>query len=100
MIKKEEIESQLSLGAKFEALSEEQKNKYGIRYGVIISNVGNGKLKKAGVPKDFILTRLNNKAVNSQEDVENIIKTLSPGDGVLLQGYRSDGRPDYFAFGI
>ena len=100
MIKKEEIESQLSLGAKFEALSEEQKNKYGIQYGVIISNVGNGKLKKAGVPKDFILTRLNNKAVNSQDDVENIIKTLSPGDGVLLQGYRSDGRPDYFAFGI
>jgi len=37
--------------------------------------------------------------VGSQEDVARILGSLQPGDGVLLQGYRPDGRPDYFAFG-
>ncbi len=100
MLKKQDIDSKLSLGATFETLSDEQKNRYGIRSGLIISEVGDGKLAKAGVPNGFILTRLNNKAVNSQKEVEEIVKSLNSGDGILLQGYRSDGRPDYFAFGL
>jgi hypothetical protein len=43
---------------------------------------------------------LNNSPVSSQDDVRKILGQLNPGDGVLLQGYRPDGRPDYFAFGL
>ncbi|CAI8279383.1 MAG: Periplasmic pH-dependent serine endoprotease DegQ [Owenweeksia sp. TMED14] len=100
MLKKEEIASRLSLGGTFETLSDAQKNKYGLSSGVIITEIGDGKLKKAGIPAGFILTRLNNKTVNSQKDVEGILKKLNSGDGVLMQGYRSNGRPDYFAFGL
>ncbi|NDD36254.1 MAG: deoxyribonuclease HsdR, partial [Flavobacteriia bacterium] len=72
----------------------------GLRGGVKITNVGNGKLKEAGVPNGFILIKLNNSPVSSQDDVRKILGQLNPGDGVLLQGYRPDGRPDYFAFGL
>jgi serine protease Do len=100
VIKKEDLEEMQTLGATFEALSQEDRGRYGLRGGVKITNVGNGKLKEAGVPNGFILIKLNNSPVSSQDDVRKILGQLNPGDGVLLQGYRPDGRPDYFAFGL
>ena len=100
MIKKEEVAERQTLGAVFEALTDDEKGRYGLRSGVKIADVGTGKLKQAGVPNGFILLKLNNTLVASQDDVKKIIGSLNPGDGVLLQGYRPDGRPDYFAFGL
>jgi S1-C subfamily serine protease len=99
VLKKEDMVAMKTLGATFEALSTEDKGRYGLRSGVKITEVGQGKIADAGVPKGFILVKLNNLPVASQEDVERILGSLQPGDGVLLQGYRADGRPDYFAFG-
>ena len=99
VLKKEDMVAMKTLGATFEALSTEDKGRYGLRSGVKITEVGQGKIGDAGVPKGFILVKLNNLPVASQEDVERILGSLQPGDGVLLQGYRADGRPDYFAFG-
>jgi serine protease Do len=100
VVKKEDLEEMQTLGATFEALSQEDRGRYGLRSGVKITDVGNGKLKEAGVPNGFILIKLNNSPVSSQDDVRKILGQLNPGDGVLLQGYRPDGRPDYFAFGL
>ncbi len=99
VLKKEDVVALNTMGARFEPLSNEEKNKYGLRKGVKITEVGQGKIANAGVPKGFILVKLNNSQVGSQEDVERILASLQSGDGVLLQGYRPDGRPDYFAFG-
>ncbi|MFM1884289.1 MAG: hypothetical protein RL168_473 [Bacteroidota bacterium] len=100
VVKKEDLEDMQTLGATFESLSAEDRGRYGLRGGVKITSVGNGKLKEAGVPNGFILIKLNNMPVSSQDDVKKILGQLNPGDGVLLQGYRPDGRPDYFAFGL
>ena len=100
VVRKEDLEEMQTLGATFEALSQEDRGRYGLRSGVKIIDVGNGKLKEAGVPNGFILIKLNNSPVSSQDDVRKILGQLNPGDGVLLQGYRPDGRPDYFAFGL
>jgi serine protease Do len=99
VLKKEDVVALQTLGASFETLTQEDKGKYGLRSGVKITDVGTGKIAQAGVPKGFILVKLNNSPVGSQEDVERILGSLQPGDGVLLQGYRPDGRPDYYAFG-
>ena len=99
VLKKEDVVALQTLGASFETLTQEDKGKYGLRSGVKITDVGTGKIAQAGVPKGFILVKLNNSPVGSQEDVARILGSLQPGDGVLLQGYRPDGRPDYFAFG-
>ena len=100
MVKKEDLEDRQTLGATFETLTQDEKGQYGLRSGVKISDVGEGKLKEAGVPDGFILVKINNTLVGSQEDVKRVLGQLNPGDGVLLQGYRPDGRPDYFAFGL
>lgn len=99
VLKKEDVIALKTLGASFEALSAEDKGRLRLRSGVKITDAGEGKIAEAGVPKGFILVKLNNMPVTSQEDVERILGSLKPGDGVLLQGYRADGRPDYFAFG-
>ena len=99
VLKKEDVVALQTLGASFETLTQEDKGKYGLRSGVKITDVGTGKIAQAGVPKGFILVKLNNSPVGSQEDVERILGSLQPGDGVLLHGYRPDGRPDYYAFG-
>ena len=68
--------------------------------GVLSDFHWDGKLAEAGVPAGFILVKLNNKLVNSADDVAKILGELGPGDGVLLQGYRPNGRAEVFAFAL
>ena len=100
VLKKEDLAVSSSLGAEFEPLSPNDKARYGLRSGVRITNPGEGKLAQAGVPKGFILVKLNNKLVSSAQDVAAILGELGPGDGVLLQGYRPNGSADVFAFAL
>ena len=97
---KDEMTGQGLLGAQIEALSTDQKREMGLRYGVVVTDPGNGKLKRAGVPKGFIIVKVNNELIRSAEDMENLLKDLKQGDGVLMQGYHPNGKPDYFAFGM
>ena len=100
VLKKEDMASLQSLGARFEPLSPAEKARFGLRSGVKIADAGDGKLAEAGVPSGFILVKLNNKLVNSADDVAKILGELGPGDGVLLQGYRPNGRAEVFAFAL
>jgi len=52
------------------------------------------------VPAGFILVKLNNKLVSSADEVAKILGELGPGDGVLIQGYRPNGRAEVFAFAL
>lgn len=87
------------LGGNFESLTNQEKKALGLRFGVKVMDVQAGKLRKAGVPRGFIITKVNNTLIKSPQDIENALKDLKPGDGVLLQGFLPNGRPDYFAFG-
>jgi serine protease Do len=100
LFSKEDIVTEEMLGGKFEALSAAEKQKWNLRSGVKVADVGNGKLKKAGVPNDFIIVRVNNQTITSVEMLNNLLKSLNKGDGVLIQGYRPNGQADYFAFGM
>jgi S1-C subfamily serine protease len=97
---KEEMTGQGLLGAHIEALSTDQKRELGLRYGVVVTDPGNGKLKRAGVPKDFIIIKVNNELISTPDEMEKLLKNLGQGDGVLIQGYHPNGKPDYFAFGL
>ena len=67
--------------------------------GIKVSKVKGGKFAKAGIPEGFIITKVNNRFVSGPEELENLFNKLQSGDGVLLQGYLPNGRPDYYAFG-
>lgn len=100
LVSKDELAANTTLGANFEDLNAAQKKQFGLRGGVVVSSPGNGKLAKAGVPKGFIIVKVNNQYVEKVEDIVTIVERLGSGDGVLIQGYHPNGRADYFAFGL
>lgn len=63
------------MGAQFEPLTDKQKVQYGIDSGVLVTDVNRtGILKDIGVQPGYIILKINNKAVNSRDDIEKILK--------------------------
>jgi len=60
-----------------------------------VTDVNGGKFRSAGIREGFIVTQINNRAVNSVEDIENILET-SDG-GVYIEGIYPDGLIAYYA---
>jgi S1-C subfamily serine protease len=85
-------------GSKFVAVSDRDKDELGIRYGIKITELGNGKFKDAGIKKGFIITQVNKNAVSEVDDFKRIIKN-SRG-GILVEGIYSSGEVAYYVFGI
>lgn len=85
-------------GAKFEAVSDRDKEDLGIRYGIKITELKDGKFKDAGIKKGFIVTQVNKNAVSEVNDFKRIIKN-SRG-GILVEGIYPNGEVAYYVFGI
>jgi S1-C subfamily serine protease len=99
ILTKEDLNYASALGASLEPLSPEERKKLGLNRGVKVSKIRGGKFAKAGIPEGFVITKINNRLVGDPKEVEQLVNQLQSGDGVLIQGYLPDGRPDYFAFG-
>jgi len=85
-------------GAKFVAVSDRDKENLRIRYGIKITELGNGKFKDAGIKTGFIITQVNKNAVSEVDDFKRIIKN-SRG-GILVEGIYPNGEVAYYVFGI
>lgn len=85
-------------GAKFAEISDRDKQDLGIRYGIKITELGNGKFLEAGIKKGFIITQVNKNPVTEVEDLQRIIKN-SRG-GILVEGIYPNGEIAYYVFGI
>lgn len=85
-------------GAKFVAISDRDKEKLGIRTGVKITELGNGKFKDAGIKEGFIIIQVNKTAISDVEEFKRIIKN-SRG-GILVEGIYPNGEVAYYVFGI
>ena len=86
------------LGAKFESVGKEEQNKLGIRNGVKVVELRAGKLSAEGVKEGFIITQVNNRPVNSIEELEEIIKVTK--GGVFIEGIYPNGVVQYYAIGL
>ena len=73
--KKEAVSANAVLGADFSKLSDSEKKSLKIENGVKISGLKAGRLKNNGIREGFIITRLNNKSVNSAEEVDDAINS-------------------------
>ena len=85
-------------GAKFVAISDRDKEELGIRNGVKIAELGEGKFRDAGIKKGFIITQVNKNAVSEVDELRHIIKN-SRG-GILVEGIYPNGEVAYYVFGI
>lgn len=92
-----------SVGAAFKELSNENKRKFGVSYGVEVAGVDNdGKFKKAGIEKGFIIMKINNQPISTSDDAESIIEAVSASQdkGLFISGFYPNGRTKYYAIDL
>ncbi|WP_246118458.1 Do family serine endopeptidase [Apibacter muscae] len=66
------------LGGEFTSLTEQEKVNYGLESGVVVTNVdANGKLRSIGINEGFIIMEINDKPVNSDKDIERLLKNYN-----------------------
>ncbi len=93
IVKTEEVSV---LGAKFKALSGDDKNNLRLNYGVKISELAEGKLKNAGIHSGFIITNINKQPIVTIDDVESVLNQIK--GNVLIEGVYPNGMYAYFSF--
>jgi serine protease Do len=79
------------LGASFQPLTQDQKDKLQVNSGVLVTQVNQGQLfDNFQVPAGSVIISINQQPVNSAEDIDNAIS--NPQDGkVVIKGYNPDG---------
>ena len=87
------------LGGVFRAITDAQKEQLNIGYGLEVMKINGGKLKDAGVPKGFIIQKVNDQIIKSIEDLQNTVKEASTSKEPVLyiQGIYTTGKKGYFA---
>ncbi len=83
------------LGAEIENLSRDERLKLKIKNGVKITKLGNGAMKRKGIPSDFVITHIDKSPVYSTTDVEYALKEKS--GAVLIEGVTFGGSKEAYA---
>jgi serine protease Do len=79
------------LGASFAPASAAVKAKFGVKDGVVVTNVEQGKLFDYwDVSKGLLITKVNGKPVNSAGDIEKALPT-SPNGKTTISGFNENG---------
>ena len=86
------------LGADFRPVSESLQKQLDITYGLEVIKVNNGKMKEAGVPKGFIIQRVNDVSMKSIDDLQNAVKDASTSREpvLIIKGVYPTGKRGYF----
>jgi Do/DeqQ family serine protease len=95
IMKKGTISSDI-LGADFQPLPKNEREKLGVANAYRISNIRQGRIASMGIQESFIITSLNRK---SYEKVEDLIKALETVRGqVVVEGIFANGGRGVFSF--
>jgi len=84
------------LGARFEEMSETDLSKLGLRNGIRVSEVTNGKLRAAGVKPGYVITEVNGRTVRNLDDL-TIALNNSRGY-IYIGGMYPSGEKVYYSF--
>ena len=87
------------LGGNFREITKEQKEQLGVNYGLEVTKVNNGALKNAGVPKGFIIQKVNDQPMKTLDELQEAVKSASTSKEPVLfiQGIFSTGKKAYYA---
>jgi Do/DeqQ family serine protease len=95
IMKKNSVTSAV-LGADFQPISKVEAEKYGIKSGIKISNIINGRVRSMGIPEDFIITSFNKREYTSAQD---LINDLEKARGqILIEGLYENGSRGFYSF--
>lgn len=90
-------ENNLTLGADFEVVSDQEKEKLEITNGIKITKLDKGKFKNSGMKEGFIITNVNKKPIYEVKDLKRELSYAK--GGILVEGIYPNGEPAYFVFG-
>jgi Do/DeqQ family serine protease len=76
--------------ANFRDLTQKEKSRYRIDGGVIIDRIQDGVLRYGGIKEGFIVTGINNKAIKSVTDIENILNNYN-NKLISFEGFYENG---------
>ena len=85
-------------GSDIKELPKEKLERLGLKNGVEIIELGQGKLMEAGATEGFIILYVNDQPVKTPQDVIDIVKKSKRS--VFVEGVTPSGRSGYFGFGI
>jgi len=91
----EKQEAVSAFGANFEVLSSSEKRNLGIKNGVRVVDINSGKFRSEGIREGFIITQINNRSVDSPDDVKSIVDASD--EGIYIEGIYPDGSIAYYA---
>ena len=86
------------LGADFRPVTEAMQKQLDITYGLEVIKVNGGKMKEAGIPKGFVIQRVNDAAMKSVEDLQEAVKDASTSKEpvLIIKGIFPTGKRGYF----
>ncbi|MRJ09811.1 Do family serine endopeptidase [Ornithobacterium rhinotracheale] len=74
---KQDLSVAEKLGASFKPLTDKQKIQYGINSGVLVESLQpNSQFAKIGINEGYIILKINGKEVNSEKDINKILKNF------------------------
>ena len=85
-------------GSSIKEADEKTLEKFGLKNGVEIVELGPGKLMEAGATEGFIIQYVNDHPVKTPQDVIDIVKKSKRT--VFIEGVTPSGRTGYFGFGV
>jgi Do/DeqQ family serine protease len=95
ILKKQTVTSN-TLGADFQIVPKVEAERLGIRTGIKITNIRNGRIRNMGIPEDFIITSFNRKEYTQAEE---LIKDLETARGqIIIEGINANGSRGFYSF--
>ena len=93
------------LGATFAEIPNSKKQELGINSGLEVKSVENdGKFRKEGINKGFIILRINNIPINSKADIQKIVQMTTSSNAedkaILIAGFYPNGKTQYIAIDL
>lgn len=85
-------------GALIRKASQESLRTAGVRSGVEVVSVKEGKFKSAGIKAGFIITHVNQVPVADVDDIESVVKRCRRS--LLIEGVYKNGRDAYYGMGV
>ncbi|MBP5420731.1 MAG: Do family serine endopeptidase [Bacteroidales bacterium] len=86
------------LGATLEKVSDKDLDRLGLRYGIKVKKLDNGKMKDCGIREGFIITKANRQPVTSPDDFNKIV--LNASEGLFIAGVYPNGKIAYYAINL
>ncbi len=86
------------LGAELRVLTNEEKSRIGLNYGMKVVELAEGKLKQTGMKEGFIILKANRVPVKNITDLKNAIATTD--GGLFITGVYPNGQVAYYAINL